>query len=178
MTLQLTLRLLSGTQPIELDAPFTVEHLRERISRADADGTGEDDWVECEANGVEYISVYNADGRCLLDDDPVHEDEEYMLYIHTVPIQRYYLEDTDEVLELEIGENPTADQVYDTLIEVLRERNTEDAENTEERTGEMDLRLSLRVGGMSLFGWDDTEPLTGREIAVEWREHAPPWELE
>lgn len=166
----ITLRLLSGSVPLELDAPYTVEHLREEVSN----GAGaKDDWILCEAKGVEYISVYDADERCLLDDDVVREDEEYAVFIHTVPIQRYYLEDTDEVLEREVGENPTVDQVYDALVEALWERE-EDTEEEEERY----LSLSLRVGGMSLLGWDETESLTGREIAVEWRirEHPSEWE--
>jgi hypothetical protein len=165
----ITLRLLLGSAPFELDAPYTAEHLREEVST----GAGiKDGWIVCEAKGVEYVSLYDADGRCLLDDDIVREDEEYMVFIHTVPIQRYYLEDTDEVLELEIGD-PTVDHVYDVLVEALWEKEEEE-EETEERY----LFLSLRIGGMNLLGWDESESLTGREIAVQWRVHEHPSEWE
>lgn len=169
--IHITLRRLSGLIPMELDAPFTVEHLREEIVN------GELEW-ELDGKGVEYISLYNVEGRCLLDDDHVLDGEEYMLFIHTIPIQRYYLENTDEVLELEIGEDPTADDVYDVLVEALWEREETEAEGTGEVEEERQLCLTLRMGGMNLLGWDEAEPLTGREIAVQWREREYPWEWE
>jgi hypothetical protein len=172
--IHITLRRLSGLIPMELDAPFTAEHLREEIVN------GELEW-ELDGKGVEYLSLYTVEGRCLLDDDSILDGEEYMLFVHTIPIQRYYLEDTDEVLELEIGEHPTVDQVYDVLVEALWEREeAEEAEEAEEveEVEERQLCLTLRVGGMHLLGWDEAEPLTGREITVQWREREHPWEWE
>jgi hypothetical protein len=155
-----SVRMLSHVIPITLTPPYTIFHLREELLYEE----------ELEGKGVEHLSLYNVDGRCQLDDDIVLPDEEYSLFIHTKPIVRYYIEDTDEIRELEV-EHTTIKEAYDAFWKSCSE---------EELFSSTDdyYYLTLREGGMWLYYTDEMDDLLGKEICVKMYYDQEPRELE
>jgi hypothetical protein len=158
----ISIRMLSGIRPILLTPPYTIGHVRKELLYEN----------DIEGKGVEYLSLYNVDGRCQLDDDLVYEDDEYYLFVHTTPIVRYYIEDTDEVREIEV-KNTTVKEAYDAFW-----RSCLNKENEYWLSYVDALYFTLRECGMSLYYVDEIDNLVGKEICVNTIYHAESYELE
>lgn len=170
-SIHITVRLLSGAFPVELDAPFTAGHLREELA------SGEAEWdlpLFYEGKGVEYLSLFDVEGRCLLDDDGVQDGEEYMLYVHTMPILRFYVEETGQVWEWELEldnteRKPRVQDAYDLFWTKTGEEMFEEDDTLTE------FYLKTRGGDML---WAEDELEMGQEILVVWRRRREAWEWE
>jgi hypothetical protein len=163
--LVLTVRMLSHCIPVTLSVPYTIQHLREELLHE----------TEVEATGVEYLSLYDKDGRCQLDDDLVYPDQEYLLFVHTNPVVRYYIEQSDEVRELEVAlENITVKDIYDTFWASCVEEGSPWTDPYDSPT----FYLFLREGRAPLYYTDDLPDMVGKEVIVTIHYPVEPYELE
>jgi len=156
-----TVNMLSRTIPITLSPPYTIEHLRNELLHE----------TDMEGKGVEHLSLYNTEGRCQLDDDLVQEDQVYRVLVHARPIIRYYIEDVDEIHELEV-ETVSVREAYHALWKSMKEDAWLDV-----MAGDQ-FYFTLRKGGMWLYDTDELDDFLGKEITVKTIYHVEPYELE
>jgi len=159
----LTVRMLSHCIPVTLSVPYTIKHLREELVHEEDVGV----------KGVEYLSLYDKDGRCQLDDDLVYPDQEYLLFVHVSPIVRYYVEESDEVCELEM-DTVTLLSIYDTFWESRIQQGGAWSDPYDSPT----FYLFLREGGSPLYYTDDIPDIIGKEMSVRIHYPVEPYELE